>query len=279
MSDKTWGTKATQDVHQRADELVRSSGLDKKEWFEWAVSLLELKNLEDQKQYSTEIGEIERYTKRIIQMLLNMVQRFEFQSEEIQNKYEEQVHTQEINIQNMKVEINQYKDQLKQMEEDLDNVRKENEALNSQLATANKAHERSEELIDEYKEKLENLASLLAQHQGAAEENQKLKNDISTIVQEKIQLEHELSQRTVQLEELKQQHSEKVSEIMERSAFEQEKTLLAKEREYQGILNKVHEDYNIKIKEYQEQLNTAREESTQKTASHQDLGVVPASGD
>ena len=40
MSDKTWGTKATQDIHERAEKLVKESGLEKKEWFEWRLLYL-----------------------------------------------------------------------------------------------------------------------------------------------------------------------------------------------------------------------------------------------
>lgn len=76
MSDKTFGVKVNEELHDKVKDMIEVSGLTAKEWFEKAVALVELQQIKEEvSDYKEDLTELEVHTTRIYELISNMVAR------------------------------------------------------------------------------------------------------------------------------------------------------------------------------------------------------------
>ncbi|MEK3989879.1 hypothetical protein [Robertmurraya sp. FSL R5-0851] len=77
MADKTWGVKISDEYFDKVESLFGASDeASKKAWFEKLIALAEAHSVkEDAIEYRQDLNELEVHTRRIYELITNMVQR------------------------------------------------------------------------------------------------------------------------------------------------------------------------------------------------------------
>ncbi len=138
MEDKTFDVKISEDFHNKVMEMIDSSGITSKEWFEKAVVLTEIHDLNFAAgDHNQDFSELEVHTTRIHELVANMMKR-------------------EINLKNDAVKrigenLAEREVQLKDLNEvfaaSLENSNKEMVELNKQIAEMSATNVKTQSLI------------------------------------------------------------------------------------------------------------------------------------
>lgn len=272
MADKTFGVKVSEELHDRVKDMIELSGMSSKEWFERAVALTEIQSVKQgATEYSQDLSELEVHTTRIYELVTNLVQRSIYLKDSALKEVTDKLEQKEAIISEYQEKANAAVQELKEVMEGKSLIEQEKNELTKQLEQALSTNENNQLLINEYKEKNDTLSGLVTQYKGFAEENEKLKQEHSTVVQRLQSGIDELRGQTVeQLEEikdlkqtiqsLKDKHATELERLTERMDYEKNKSLLEVEREYQQKLLSANEEYTKKIQQMYDEINATRKE-------------------
>jgi chromosome segregation ATPase len=294
MSDKTFGVKVSEDLHEKVKQMIDLSGGSAKEWFEKAVALSEIQDLkEGAKDYQSDLSELEVHTTRIYQLVANMVQRANYLKDDAVKNLTDKLDSRDETISTLQMDLKKLKEDIAILSEEKVFNKQEKEGLEKQVEELRVTNENTQSLIQEYKDKIDTLSTLVNQYKGYEEENKHLKEQHST---EKAQLlsSHEqkearykssieelqatvrdqqqaLDDLEVRLtkkaeesrkenESLKVNYENQLTQVNDKKDLEKERAILEIERKYQGKLEKAHEQYNAKIASLYEKLERSGKE-------------------
>lgn len=267
--DKTFGFKCTDEDHLVFEEAYQQSGFSSKD--EWIKNLLQRDTLisirDSNQEYKEDLTELEIHTIRIYELVANMIERAEHLKDSAVKELEKKLDSKEFTIASLQEMEKNLRHNLKETAELTENQVKEIEGLNKQLEDLRSINETNQDLIQEYKEKIDTLSSLIDQYKGYAEENKILKENfsnekeamlsefsekeqrlISANEELKITLDNlneEISKKETEIEALKANHANELNKMN----LERERAILELERNHQEQLQKIRDDYNEKILE------------------------------
>jgi chromosome segregation ATPase len=281
MSDKTFGVKVSEEVYDRVKNMVEASGVSAKEWFEKAVALTAVQDLKDGSgDYKQDLSELELHTTRIYELVANMIQRANYLKDDAVQGLETKLESKELTIAELQGNVKLLKDELKRVAEESKQSEIEKKALNEQVGGLRSTNDNNQALIQEYKEKIDTLSSLVNEYKGFATENVELKK---TYAAEKDRMKEDFKQKERELEttiidsrriiedqrkqveqltlklsttfqenkreseSLKVNFENRLTQLTNQKDIEKERAILEIERKYQEKLQSVHDQFNEKI--------------------------------
>jgi chromosome segregation ATPase len=299
MSDKTFGVKVSEELYERVKGMIEVSGGSSKDWFEKAVALAAVQNLKNGSgDYTQDLSELELHTTRIYELVANMIHRANYIKDDAVRELNEKLASRDLTIAETQNNAKTLKEQLASAEEGFKRNEDEKAELSDQLEEMRVTNSNNQDLIKEYKEKVDTLSSLVNEYKGYAAENLELKQTFTT---EKEQLKAEFaekeSRQVSSIEELKttvhgqeisieqlqeklnqavQDHEKEIenlkanqvnqlTQLTERKELEKERAILEIERKYQEKLELAHEQYNEKLTRLYEKLDQKETKGPVKT--------------
>jgi DNA repair exonuclease SbcCD ATPase subunit len=290
MSDKTFGVKVSEELYEKVKNMIDVSGGSSKEWFEKAVALTAIQNLKDGSgDYRQDLSELELHTTRMYELVANMIQRANYLKDDAVRELNEKLASRDITIAELQNNVKGLKEQLDSAEEGFKQTADEKTELNEQLEQMRAANTNNQDLIKEYKEKVDTLSSLVNEYKGYAVENLELKqahaaekeqmkaeyvekesrmvssieelkttvrDQAGTIEQYQLRIEKVITERNDLIEENKVNLKNQLTQLTERKDLEKERAILEIERKYQAKLEQAHEQYNEKLAGLYERLET-----------------------
>jgi len=268
--DTTISFRGSDELKEKVTVMIEGSGLTQKEWYEKAISLAEINSLkEGAKDYSKDLSELEMHTQRIYELIGNMVKRAGYEKDAVERKLDEVKVSQNEVItdyqQKLKAEIELRKEADKQTKASEENEEK----LKEQFSQLQKANASNEDLIGEYKEKIDSLSSLVTEYRGYADENKRLQiamNDLKEKNRSSIQemqdtvndVTHRLENTQSELNKKEQEQEAALKTLTDQLNFEKEKALLEADKKNQAQIASANENYNKKIGELYESIEETR---------------------
>jgi chromosome segregation ATPase len=277
LADKTFGFKVSDELYEKVKMMIENSGSSSKEWFERAVALAEVQDLkEGSPDYKQDLSELEVHTTRIYELVANMIQRAHYIKEDALRELAEKLNSRELMISSLQADVKALQDRLSQLDAEAKQVISEKNELNKQLEEQHGVNVNNQALIQEYKDKIDTLSSLVNQYKDYATENTALKEEIANLKErftaEKDTLLAEFEQKESHLkssieelkstvrdqedqiekltrenEEQKVNHVNELNRLTEAKDLAKERATLEIERKYQEKLQEIHEQYNEKI--------------------------------
>jgi colicin import membrane protein len=275
MSGETKITKAykvSADVKEKLETLFSQSGMDTQE------SFIEHIAMEYEKQqlkegiagYKKQLDELDYHIRRTNELFLAMISTEGAERLELVQQHEIKLaEIAEVTF-SQEQEISDLKKQTKQQEEELAKILKESADIATQLGQAQEMSRKDNLLVDEYSKRIHSLTGLLDENKAAADENKKLKTEITELTkltdkqaEQVIELEGNIKAmdelRVEQVRQLSERHKEDLERLAERKELEKERELLSVKGEYQDKIEKMNADDNEKLKGLYDQINKLRE--------------------
>jgi chromosome segregation ATPase len=272
--NKTFGVKVPEELHNEARKLQD----DFKTGEEFLTALIQNYKADKVKEQlpmvATGIKDLQTYTKKIVDVYLNLCYSIENETTNLSEKFNERLASKDSTILKLQEEINQQNESYDSLQSAFNNVCKEKTDLFKEVNQLTETISHNKELIDNLKESIEQYKEKNDTLNGLVTEYKQFKDDIEDY---KIKL-HEatdqnradsytieslnnqvknLNAKVTQVEdaaedeikELEKEHEEEIIKIKEQEQFKQEKALLAKDKEHQKIINKINEDSNSDMKD------------------------------
>lgn len=206
MSDKTFGVKVSEELNEKVKGMIDVSGLSSKEWFEKAVAIMDVQNLkEGSGDYKQDLSELELHTTRIYELVANMIKRAEYLKMDAVKELETKLESRELTITELQANVKKLTEDKKQLEEEYKQSEEDKKELSEQVESLRAANENNQALINQYKEKIDTLSSLVNEYKGYATENAELKaNHLAEKEQLKAEFEEKQNKLVSSNQELKE---------------------------------------------------------------------------
>jgi chromosome segregation ATPase len=301
MSDKTFGVKVSEELHEKVKNMIDVSGGNAKAWFEKAVALVAVQELkEGSGNYKQDLSELEVHTTRIYELIANMIQRAEYMKMDAVKDLETKLESRDLTITELQSTVKKLTEDNKQLEEAAKLSDNEQKELGEQLESFRSANDNNQALIQEYKEKIDTLSSLVNEYRGYATENAELKaehvaekdrmkvefdqkesrmgssiDELKETVRDQEALINQLQEKLDQavenhikeLENLKVNHVNELTQVSDKKDVEKDRAVLDIERRYQEKLEKAHDQYNEKLTRLYEKFEMKENSNTSNSKS------------
>ena len=256
MADAVFSVRIDEELKNRFLELAQQNGINNKDLMQMMLTQFELGQISTgSDQFTQDIDELQRLTKRMADIYINMVERVQLRELENKNKENQQLYQQEEEIAKLKEQllqleekeqqIQQLKDQVKGLKQEVGlqkeeqrNLKDLNDLLREKNSELEKRFVEVEVKIETANSALEELTKLRALIEDKEDEVRRLSSRIRVIEDEKeeqkdkflekmnqnqvaMEQEFELLKRkqTLELQELRlllqQEHGEKVEKLKE----------------------------------------------------------------
>lgn len=298
MADKTFGFKVTEEMYDKLKQTIESSGDSAKDWLEKAYSLVAIQSIkEGSADYKPDLSELEMHTTRIYELVANMIQRANYLKDDAVKSLENKLDSRELTISELQSNVKGLKENVTQLEESSKQDDEEKRSLTEQVEGLRSTNENNLALIQEYKEKIDTLSSLVNEYKSYSVENVELKEKhaaekekikaefqqkenrfVSSIEeyketthdqQEQIEKLTEKLNSTIQVNEketesLKANFENQLTQLTSQKDLEKERAVLEAERKYQEQLQAIHDQYNEKIARLYEKFERVENNSKEK---------------
>lgn len=270
MADKTFGVKVSEEMYEKVREVIESSGISSKDWFEKAVALYEMNSIKQgSSDYTQDLSELEHHTTRIYELIVNMIQRSVHLKESAVKEYADKLYSKESIIVDLQQKLITAKEEYKLINTELNELKEAHVTLQEQVSELRENNDNKQLLIEQYKEKNDTLSGLVTQYRGYAEENMNLKeqlHDLQVSSQKKlaeVYVEVEKLEKSVLAaegnnEKLQKEHAERLQMVNDKKDLEREKAIVELERTHQAKNAELNDQYNEKIRLLYEELEKLR---------------------
>lgn len=258
-ADPTWGVKVPEELKEEAERLMKESGLVGKEFVESLLQAYKLNILkETQRIVTPDIEELQSLTGRIVNIYANLGERINNLMLEKEINYKAEIESKESIIQLQNEKVRELEIELKNTVSNKESVENENLELLKKQVDIENVMQINKDLIDEYKEKNQNL-------EHAANNYQKCKQDYEKLKEENQETLYELKNTKKSYEDLQEnmkslqerhnseinatsvRHKEDMQRLSEKLEIEKKTEILELKNEYQIKLSAAHEEFNSKI--------------------------------
>jgi hypothetical protein len=272
--DAILSVRISDELKQKFNELAQSEGINNKELMEQVVKYYELNRARDEDStMSSDIKELQTITSRMADIYINIVERNNIKTLEVKNVHRNELIDKSSEIQKLKEQVALIKEENKNIEllqkelSEAKNIRIELQENIKNLKTLNTMQE----------EKISKLTQTNEEYIKFKDEIIKLKLDISSSINENMQLKNDLLNRkneydslSNQLDDIKKTNKTTIEELKikatqdvemqkERAYLQTEKELLKLKQEQQIKLQELQEDFNDKINNLLKQKEEATE--------------------
>jgi chromosome segregation ATPase len=273
------GIRIEPDEKKRFEDFVKEESKNNKTFLTNLLDLYELnkgkiKNI----NLIGDIEELEKYTNKIQQSFVGVINKLESQKDGIREDLNKDLQIYKDKVNNLEYANEHFKLDITAVNEKINTVNNENIILIKQLEQLqknfndqkNQSQEQTQDkltIIEEYKGKNDTLTGLLKQYEkypgqlettkdllSAAQANilefeSKLRENGSAIIRLTNDMESLNENHKSEINNVIERHAEELERIKEKAEFDKEKSLLAKDREYQELINKLNQYNNEKVKE------------------------------
>ena len=278
----TWGVKVSDDVREKLKNALDNSGLQGKDFMESLVSLYEAHILKDsQPIVAQEMGELEALTRRIMSMYVGLGERVktlvddkERQHQSAQEQDKETIRLLHGKIQELEEEKKDARETCVKLQQEADDLQKHKVNLEhdyitkvnglTELQNSNRA------LIEEYKEKNDNLTGLIGEYKHYKDTMQAMKAEAEVREKEVGELQSKLDSTQHEIDALnaamlaaEEKHRADRESLQDRLALDSEKHILKLEKEYQEHIQQVRDEYNQHVRDLLTQMQQAQEKMQQ----------------
>jgi chromosome segregation ATPase len=257
--EKTKGFKVSEELKDKINATIKASGLEDKSWIEAVTNLWLVQEAKAiLPNYSQDIVELELHTKRINELVLNMIQRSAHEQNDVQRQKSELEEENEDLVQKLGSLSKEIDTLLAERVEDQDRHEKEKEEATRLLRQMEGASENHNLLIREYQAKNDTLTGLIAEYKAGYEKS----NELGTEVNKLNQLIQEMKKKLVEsdntIKVLENEHKQNIERIIERKDIERERELLKIQTEQQTKVQSLNEESTRKIQSLYERIEQLR---------------------
>ncbi len=232
MADTVLSVRIDEELKNRFIELAQESGVNNKDLMQLMLTQFELGQISSgSNQYAQDIDELQRLTKRMADIYINMVERSQLRELEIKNQENHQLHQQKEEIERLSEQlseleekeklIQQLKDQVKGLKQEVTvqkdeqrNLKDLNDLLREKNSQLEKRFVEVEVKLEAADEALNEVAKLKAGSDGKDEEIRRLKMKLEVMMNE----------------QLEQKEKYEVQLIHQKETFDQELELITRKQ-------------------------------------------------
>lgn len=277
MADTTYSVRIDEETKEKIGELVKKSGLNSKDFMTDLLQTYEInKTKEVVPLIEKDLDELQILTRRINSIYINVGERIDLISKDKDEQYKDLlakkdnlIYTLQTKIQGIEELNSIMNSDVQRLENELKDSKEENLNLENKYSqdinTYTEVNASNKALIQEYKNKIESLNKVIEenrQYKSAADKSQQELLNITTEMNSfkniNIELTKEIEQLNSTLESLKTKSKEDLSELKEKLNFEKEKALLVLEKNHQDSIQKLHDEYNLKVKTLLDEMESSR---------------------
>lgn len=234
MADTTYSVKVSEDVQEKIKQLVDSSGISSKDFFSNMVANYELELTKKHTPIlSNDITEIQQLTKRINNIFIGVGERIETLQTNHIIDIEEQIAKQQNLIDLLTQQVNDYKSSKliddKRMEGfivDKETAEYKSLELFKKVNQLENINIKNDTIISEYKQKIDDLSSIVSEYKNAYEQNKLFQSDINSKSIEIIKLSSTISDmenaKENEIDKLSIEHEKKVHKLLNECRIKQD---------------------------------------------------------
>ena len=265
--------QATKDkIKQQMDQL----GLRQQVYFDRVVSLMELENVKENNLFSVNTVELQELTQRINNIFINVCEQGnsflsskDVELKELKQKYknmladkESCITLQKEELQNVYIKVNVLQNDNDKHQQELENIKVDS---NKQLEQLEQSVGDKENLIIEYKGKIDTLSSIATEYKAYADENKQLQQQMNVLNKTIDTLTLNEKDMGDAIEKSKESHKEQMQQQKEKSEIQKDKEILELKQLHQEQIQKQQEEYNDKVKNLLLQLEVKTSSTKKKT--------------
>lgn len=292
MAEKVLGFKISEELHDKVKAMIATQNAgSNKDWLEKAVALVEVQAIKQgATEFAPDLAELEIHSTRIYQLIASMIQRAGYIKDDAVRGLTEKLDSRELTILSLQANVKELQDRLSELETDAKQAIEDKEDLTKQLEDQHSVNANNQALIQEYKDKIDTLSSLVNQYKDYATENTQVKENFAS---EKESMMADFQQRESQLllsneelkatvrdqqsqieklsqnnEDLKTNHVDQLTQLTNQKDLEKERAVLEVERKYQEKLQEIHDQYNEKLASLYEKFETTTSSNKPKNQSN-----------
>lgn len=278
MADTTYTVKVAEDIKERLQTLIESSGQSSKDFFADMISQFELANTKKLSPLlSADIDELMNLTTRINHLFVNIGERINGMEASSRLRLEDEVRDRDALLGMLQQQVERLQSDAAQAEEKTKELLIDNAVLKDTLASAEQArqseaaqlreiNQKNNALIEGYDEKIDTLTRLLEEYKPCADENislmqalKRAQGDAESLRQETTQLSEQLLMLQAEIrtrEATSRQAQEQALAYQQRKMeLERDQLILEQRMKHNADLEQVREAYMVKINQLL-QLNT-----------------------
>lgn len=281
MSDEkktvTKGVKMTPDNKKLFDDLFANSGFSEQE--EFVLHLTALYEMEQLKNgeyagYSKQLDEMALHSRRMTELFLSLIQTESHLRSQMGEDHSASIAVAANELSSQQDEIRAMAGELKKEQQAGAEQLKQIGELEKHVLQLQQVNERGEQLISEYKGRIDSLSALVADQQEsvnrATASDQRL-TELTRLTEDQAR---EIDRHKQALQEAADKHERDLSDMHARAELDQEKALLAERRDLQDQLNTEREANNTEqrrlyaeMDKLRQQLVTVKQQAAAKTAT------------
>ncbi|MEK3987432.1 hypothetical protein MHB77_29305 [Paenibacillus sp. FSL K6-3166] len=259
----TKGFKVTPDNKKFIDDLFAASGFaDQEEFLLHLAALYEMEQLKNGEYagYSKQLDEMGFHTRRMTELFLGMIQTESHLRSQLSEDHA-------IRLADVSSEIATQQDEIRNITVELKNEtqagaeqRKQIGELEKHVQQLQQANERGEQLISEYKGRIDSLSALVADQQESVNQAKAVDQRLTELSKLTEEQARKIERKAEASHEDALKHERELSELRSRAELEQEKALLAERRQLQDQLNAEREANNAEQRRLYADLDKLRQQ-------------------
>lgn len=240
MADVTLGFKVSEEVKERAKQMIEASGLSAKDWIQSAITMYESKNVGmEAPEFVTSLHELEVHTTRIHELAVHMVQQsMHLKDQAVREAYKEADRKDEL-VAELQEKVRDVKEQLQALTDENSTLREALEQATTQATEAKQVRDTQQTLVTELQMKVEALAE-----QAVAYETLK-KEVVQAEKATKVAHTQLVAQYEAQLTSLQKEH-----QTLKNDAIDAEKATSAHVKELEQALQQLRHEQALQQKEH-----------------------------
>lgn len=286
--------RINQETKDKIKQQMEQLGLRQQVYFDRVVTLMELENVKENNLFSVDTVELQKLTQRINNIFINVCEQGnsflsskDVELKELKQKYKNMLADKESCITLQKEELQSVYTKINVLQNDNDKHQQELESIKldskKQLEQLVQSVSDKENLIIEYKGKIDTLSSVATEYKAYADENKQLQQQVNELnktidtlnLNEKEMVKSfEKSKEVIQnlteesneiMKKLKKSHAEQMQQQKDKLEIQKDKEILELKQLHQEQIQKQQEEYNDKVKNLLLQLEVKTSSSKKKT--------------
>lgn len=261
MSNPRKAFNVSEEVKEKINAVIEASGMGDKEWIEHVTNLYQMQELKKSSpDFNKDISELELHTKRINELVINMVERASFEKEEVIQSVDEIKESKNLIIEGLHGELQDLQERMKQYEQQAKDATEAKEEAEKRVKQLDEMNENNKLLIDEYKDKNDTLTGLVNQFRQSHEENASLKSQVEELKDSSQKLQTQLKEEQKSIKQIEEKHKNEIERITERKDIEKERELLKIRTDLQNQLQEAGQEQTSRIQSLYEKIEQLRAE-------------------
>lgn len=263
--------KVDPEVRGRVEELFKSSGVETEgDFLDHMASVYSMHLAKAGSGYEKHIAALEYHTKSIIEGVMSLLHTEAAERVKISDGYEEKLTERSASIFEYEQQISEISAELRKEATAGVEYRKQIEDFGKLVQQLQLGNERGEQLMTEYRSRIESLSEVIAANQRKIEAADNVREKLEQALKDARALEQERDAVRAELESLKTEHNKEIGEFNEwhlremetsgmRWEIAQEKAVLAVQREAQVQLESERAAHTEQIRKLYEEMDRMRQ--------------------